>query len=257
MKKLFSLLLVLIVLALIVFGAYKFYFSFIAKKDNAEQPSSSSSQSVEASEEPKTASPASPSPASPSPAAQQPAQAEIKPEGGQSETADDHKADAAIPSRNETATLSVMLEGTNEEFGARLFTSDFGTPEKGTVYSFYYDDSRFAVSRSDGTDIFQTDSGAKMEISLYKNTTGEALSPSFLDSYIDFTDIEFEGNSSIGGTGMRGFIINASNASKNVRAYLINHEGDVIAFVMTFTDEMYEGYLPRMIAMMNTLEINS
>lgn len=159
-----------------------------------------------------------------------------------------------ITSNRDAKTVLKFSSGeTEEQFEAELFVSDFGTPEYGVAYSIYIDNAFFAKSRDNDTDVFESETGFKLEISLHRNTTGEALSPSFMDSYINFTDIEFEGNSVIGATGLRGFTINASGEGNNSRAYLINYEGDVIAVVITYDDNASPCNIARVQTMIDTL----
>jgi len=250
MRKILAALLIIILIAAIVFAAYK---QFFAKKDQAEPGTSEPSEN----NQPGTV-PDSPSVSDPVPDSKpsSPGTSET-PSGTGDENIKDEtdKQPPLTSSRDKTATLSFSAEGNTEEFDTVLFISDFGKPEYDAKYSIYVDTDQFALTRGEDSDIFETESGAKMEISIHRGTTGEALSPSFMDSYIDFTDIEFDGNSAIGKTGLTGFTINASGAEKSSNAYLINFEGDVIAVVLTYSNEMAEGYFPRMLAMVDTFKI--
>ena len=156
--------------------------------------------------------------------------------------------------RDKDTQFTFYVEGTIEDFAASLFVSDFGFPEADNVYSIYIDAERFAYERVGNADIFCTESGAEMEIALHRDTTVEALLPSFTESSKDFTDIECKGVTDLESTGLNGYIVNANGAVECVRAYLIDHNGDAVTVVMSYTREMAGGYLRQMISMFDSFE---
>ena len=88
------------------------------------------------------------------------------------------------------------------------------------------------VSR-DGQKLTFTENKASLEL---RFVTGDAdsfaLAPSFLNDYLDYTDIEFSGKEPVcEALDLEGETITASGGGRTVRAYLIDTIGGVLAVV--------------------------
>ena len=248
-KKILSVILIVIIAALIALAAVK----LLGKKEP-----------VKAEEAPPVTAPAEENKPETKPEEQTPVKpAEpIKPDGSENPVIPEEPQKPEEPeyrdvrsSRDEKATLFYSAEGAEQEFDCSLYVSDFGIPEAYTVYSIYYGDEYFTVSRDGNTDIFENEYGAKMQIALHRGVKADDIAPSFMDSYIDFTDIFFEAATPLGKTGLTGTQIDAYNNTDCARASLIEFEGDVNSVVISCGNEMLEVWFQQLVSMFNSFEI--
>ncbi|MBO4831797.1 MAG: hypothetical protein J5569_04925 [Oscillospiraceae bacterium] len=88
------------------------------------------------------------------------------------------------------------------------------------------------VSR-DGQKLVFRDAEASLEFRFISGDTDSfALAPSFLNDYLDYTDIEFSGKEPVcDALYLEGETITASGGGRTVRAYLIDVVGGVLAVV--------------------------
>lgn len=82
-----------------------------------------------------------------------------------------------------------------------------------------------------------------LEVSLINGTTVNAISPTFIDGYLDFTDIEFTSYARIGAQRLEAGRVSAGNAEQYVEAYLINVTGGVAVVVLSAPDSSSEDLL--------------
>lgn len=81
-----------------------------------------------------------------------------------------------------------------------------------------------------------------MEISFINGAEAEKLLPSFVDSYIDFTDIEFSSYNHIGEISHRAESIVAYNSEQYLNAYLIDLSDGVMTIVMSSTSHHSDNF---------------
>lgn len=74
---------------------------------------------------------------------------------------------------------------------------------------------------------------AYLEVSYISGIDAEGLIPSFMDSYLDFTDIEFSSAASLGRTRRSAETVVASGSSTLIKAWLLDVEGGVVAVVQS------------------------
>ena len=93
-----------------------------------------------------------------------------------------------------------------------------------------------------------------IEISYINGGKSESLLPSFIDSYIDFTDIEFASYSSVGVDSLNAESIIAYNGEQYISAYLIDVTGGLITIVISSSTQNTENFA-WFNAMVSTFEI--
>lgn len=127
-------------------------------------------------------------------------------------------------------------------------------------YTISVDEDRYYIVQEDGYDRFydntNSDEVVFLEIRYIEGAEASVLAPSFLDSYIEFTDIEYSGENKIGDTDISGETISATNGAMQLEAWLINTENGVLAVVISYTLESKDEQMGKLYAMLNTLEIN-
>jgi hypothetical protein len=82
-----------------------------------------------------------------------------------------------------------------------------------------------------------------MEVSLINGTTAAALSPTLLDGYLDFTDIEFTAYARVGAQRLEAGRVSAGNDVQHVEAYLFNVQGGVVVVVLSGEESTEEDFL--------------
>lgn len=82
-----------------------------------------------------------------------------------------------------------------------------------------------------------------MEICFINGGTADAILPSFADSYIDFSDIEFASYTPIGELGTNAESVIAYNAEQYINAYLIDVSGGVVTIVLSSTSNSSEVFI--------------
>lgn len=127
-------------------------------------------------------------------------------------------------------------------------------------YSITVDETSYNYVHENGFDRFydvsNIDEVVFLEIRYIEGGEASLLQPSFLDSYIDFTDIEYSGENRIGETTIAGETISAKNAAMQMDAWLVNTENGVLAIVISYTLAEKDAQMSGLYGMLNTLEIN-
>ena len=93
-----------------------------------------------------------------------------------------------------------------------------------------------------------------LEVSLINGTTAAALSPTLIDGYLDFTDIEFTAYARVGAQRLEAGRVSAGNDEQHVEAYLFNVQGGVVVVVLSGEDTTEEDFL-WFRAMLSTLRL--
>ena len=83
------------------------------------------------------------------------------------------------------------------------------------------------------TFLTELENPAFLEVSFIGATDAAALLPSFMDSYLDFTDIEFSGAAALGRRAQAAETVVASGSSTLMKAWLLDVEGGVVAVVQS------------------------
>lgn len=137
----------------------------------------------------------------------------------------------------ETRQLSAYINGEYHYAEASAYTEqlrndpalDFTVFCDGSRFSEDFSSNAYRFSRADGESADST----YFEVSLINGASAEELLPSFMDGYIDFTDIEFSSYTPIGEDKLNADCAAAYNAAQYVEAYLINVDGGVVAVVLS------------------------
>ncbi len=123
--------------------------------------------------------------------------------------------------------VTSQLDVDGELREAQLIYCDIGNSGVPIEITMYADLNLYDFSLDDnGTASFIPKSGRDgltfLFIGFAFDRDAASLAPSFMDSYIDFKDIEFDGSTSVGDTGLSGQYITASNSTSVCHAYLID-----------------------------------
>ena len=128
------------------------------------------------------------------------------------------------------------------------------------AYSITVNENDYTYMNENGSDRFYDNSNIDevvfLEVRYIDGTTAETLAPSFLNSYIVFTDIEYSGVNEIEQTGIYGETISAKNDMMEMNAWLVDTENGVLAIVVSYTLENKDEQMTKLYAMLDTLEIN-
>ena len=111
----------------------------------------------------------------------------------------------------------------------------------------------------DGSFIFISpeDENEYIKISLISDAQANKLAPSFLDSYIKFTEFEQSGQEPIGAGELTGEKIAANDGITQVEAWLIDTNAGVLAVVLSYTIADQSSQLPQLETVLDTFEIKS
>ncbi|MDD6189649.1 MAG: hypothetical protein PUB32_08760 [Clostridiales bacterium] len=231
---------ILSVLFLISLSACNFLFREEPLPDENTQPPSTAptdtiSPSVEPSGEPDSNPSASPDINTPSPS--------------------DSPAPSVPP--EETKELTVYVNGSSVTVTAVPYTGKLR--DKELSFKMYYDAETYDAVFKNNAYLFRpisenVDPVTYMEVSFINGTDAEVLLPSFADSYIDFTDIEFSSYTLIGEEHLNAESIIAYNGEQYLNAYLIDVPGGVVTIVISSTSQ-YSEFFAWFNAMLGTFTI--
>ena len=137
----------------------------------------------------------------------------------------------------ETRQLSAYINGEYHYAEASAYTEQLRS-DPALGFTVFCDGSRFSEDFSSNAYRFTRADGESadsvyFEVSLINGASAEELLPSFMDGYIDFTDIEFSSYTPIGEDKISADCAAAYNASQYVEAYLINVDGGTVAVVLS------------------------
>lgn len=116
------------------------------------------------------------------------------------------------------------------DFTIKYDSSSYGAEFKNNSYTFR------PLSDSDNSIDY-------MEISYINGGQAESILPSFADSYIDFTDIEFSSYTSVGVDALSAESIIAYNSSQYISAYLIDVSDGLITIVISSSSPESENFV--------------
>lgn len=183
------------------------------------------------------------------------------PTGDVSDPSEDVTDPSTNSGRDPVSELTYEADGESVTTEAVLVESDLGLGGR-LYYSMYLDSETLYTQRSaDGKDTFTRalDSSmaglVSMELRLVEADNASSLAPSYLDGYIDYTDIEFSGKTKITENGIYAQTATASNSDSCAEAYLIDVASGVLAVVLSYPLELSESYAPLMRGMLYTLEL--
>ena len=153
--------------------------------------------------------------------------------------------------------LTVYINGT--PITAAVIPYNASLREGKLDFTIKYDSSSYGVEFKNNAYTFKPlidaeDSVDYMEISFINGGKSESILPSFADSYIDFTDIEFSSYSSVGIDALSAESIIAYNGNQYLSAYLIDVSEGLITIVISSSSAGSENFI-WFSAMMNTFGI--
>ncbi len=96
---------------------------------------------------------------------------------------------------------------------------------------------------------------AYLEVSYISGIDARGLVPSFMDSYLDFTDIEFSTAAALGRTQRSAETVVASGSSTLIKAWLLDAEGGVVAVVQSCALEQLTAQGSYFDAMLETFQL--
>lgn len=156
---------------------------------------------------------------------------------------------------DKTKTISASINGSTKQLEASLYTGELRSSDPAVSFLIYYDDEGFEVSfNSNAYRFTSSDGSAFMEISLINSAVSDDLMPSFADSYIDFTDIEFSSFSALGADKLKADLICAYNSSEYFEAYLSDVSDGVAAVAISAPSNTSSAFL-WLKAMLETFEL--
>lgn len=127
-------------------------------------------------------------------------------------------------------------------------------PGSYVTYSLGVDESVFKYDGNIGGDKFISleDESEFLQISFHKGTGAVDLAPSFLDTYIDYTEFEQSGLNYIDGTEISGETVSANDGKTQMTAWLVNTDQGVLAVVVSYSlsDETQLPELEKMLSML-------
>lgn len=158
--------------------------------------------------------------------------------------------------RPEKGTIHVTDGTGSEDIEAELVYQNLNASNPFLAFSIYSDVSGYELINDEGVYSFRKKGGDSelvyLEISYIMGIDAEALKPSFVDDYIDFTDISFTSFSRVGQEDIECTAITASGRDQYVEAYLANVEYGVVAIVLSSNaDNDYDANM--LSAMLDTL----
>ena len=165
--------------------------------------------------------------------------------------------DDSQPGRDEESTLRFMLGGKEVSERASLVSADFGTGIRGYGYNLYCLSSDFSYALEDGADKYSCRSvdNCYLELCYISDSTVEKALPAFLDSYLNYTDIEYTGDYNLadmlytqGATATDGTI--------TYEAYLADADGGILAFILCYPNKEADNQALRLHAMLDSFEFN-
>lgn len=114
-------------------------------------------------------------------------------------------------------------------------------------FTMHYDSSSYVAEYKNNAYTFRplaedADPLDYIEISYISGGKSESILPSFADSYIDFTDIEFSSYSSVGADALSAESVIAYNSTQYITAYLIDVSGGLITVVISSSTPNTENF---------------
>ncbi len=160
-------------------------------------------------------------------------------------------------SPDNTQELTAYVSGASVTVPATSYSAEL--LENKLKFSILYDFAAYNVEFENNAYLFTPsaeDAVATdyMEISFIHSGESESILPSFADSYIDFSDIEFASYTPIGKTHINSESIIAYNSDQYLNAYLIDTNGGVVSIVISSTSQ-YSNSFAWFNAMLGTLEL--
>ena len=156
-----------------------------------------------------------------------------------------------LPSPSPTDTGSVTTEETAD--GTKYTVS---VPGGFVTYSITADSGLFEHVSKGGSEMlrFLKDDRAYIAVSFIQGISARDLAPSYLDSFIDYTEFEQSGQNYIDGTKITGETVTVGDGTRQVTAWLVNTDKGVLAVVMSLcVSESNE--LPTLEKVLSSLEI--
>jgi len=178
------------------------------------------------------------------------------PDGSESPDPDDPQN---TPESGDWKLLTIFVDETEYSAFAFPYDAQLRSAEPPVSFRIYYDTTTLdAVFQNNAYRFCGTDEEADprvyMEISVITGASAAEIAPSFVDSYIDFTDIEFSSYTTIGANRLNADSITAYNAEQYVAAYLVDVANGVVTVTISSpspNDASFHWFK----AMLGTLEI--
>lgn len=154
----------------------------------------------------------------------------------------------------ETKELTVYVGGASLTAVAIPYSGELRGDALG--FEMFYDNASYGVEYKNNAYLFtplaeDANPADYMEISFINGGKAEAILPSFADSYIDFTDIEFASYTPVGAKNLSAESIIAYNSEQYINAYLIDVDAGVVTIVLSSSSQ-YSGNFAWFNAMLAT-----
>lgn len=167
---------------------------------------------------------------------------------------------ASSPSLSPSPTPSPTDEGSVvTEVTADNVKYTITVPKSYATYSVTVDKGTFTLVRDSGGDLFKSVkyTRASVKFTFLPGVKAVAAAPSFLDSYIKYTNFEQSGKNYISGTKLAGETVTADDGKTQVTAWLVDTERGVLAVVMSLdlTNQITEQ--PQLDKLLSTLTLAS
>lgn len=125
-------------------------------------------------------------------------------------------------------------------------------------YSVTVNSVVFGHTRKDGCDLFNSknDNNEFLSICFIEGAKAAALAPGFMNSYINYTELEQSGKNRIDGTKITGETVMAKDGKTQLNAWLIDTDKGVLAVVISYDLADQAAQKPELNKMLATLIIN-
>ena len=156
---------------------------------------------------------------------------------------------------DDTMELTVYVGGASQTAEAAPYTAEL---RDDISFKMFYDDAAYDVAFKNNAYVFTplSENASELdylEISFISGADSETILPSFADSYINFTDIEFSSYTPVGKARLSAESIIAYNSEQYLNAYLIDAANGVITIVIS-SDSQYSANFAWFKAMLDTFE---
>ncbi len=155
--------------------------------------------------------------------------------------------------------LTAVINGTEETVQGVKYASPLAQGVNAPEFELYFDQDKFDTETADNkfrfTPVAEDASPLSfMEIGYVPDITPTQLMPSFIDSYIDFIDVEFMNYSTFGKNDISSQKITASSFEQYAEAYLVEDGNGTVYCVFSSTEKNDE-YIAWFTAMCETISI--
>lgn len=134
----------------------------------------------------------------------------------------------------ESGNISSENKEPNDTSSDIIDENDENNEIKGISYTFDYKSSDFTAENCGDSDkyILNGYDNAYVEVKFISGRHPEELAPSFLDDLIDYTSIEYCGDTDIGSSAENGELVIASDGEETISAYLLESANGTLAIMI-------------------------